>query len=94
MARVRVEQDYGGIGELLKSAEVRAMISERGSAIARAAEARGITVDNDRVALPVTQVDGVGGTRAYTLVILDHPAGAAVEAKHRVLGGSLSAARG
>lgn len=94
MARVRVEQDYAGIGQLLKSAEVRAMISERGSAIARVAEGRGITVDNDRVALPVTQVDGIGGTRAYTLVILDHAAGTAVEAKHRVLGGSLSAARG
>lgn len=94
MARVRIEQDYGGIGQLLKSAEVRAMISERGSAIARAAEARGITVNNDSESLPVTQVDGIGGSRAYTLVILDHPAGAAVEAKHRVLGTALGAARG
>jgi hypothetical protein len=42
---------------------------------------------------PIYQVDARSSSRARALVVLDHPAGLAIEAKHRLLVGSLDAAR-
>jgi hypothetical protein len=92
VSSVRIEMDFAGIGDLLASAEVQADIDRRAEAVADAARNRGVTVESDNVPVPVV-VTSAGKKRARALVTLDHPAGLAVEAKHRLLVGSLDAAR-
>lgn len=97
MARgsVLIELNGDGVRQLLRSPEVQQMLDGKARAVAQAVESRGIKVDDakgNRVAVPV-DVRSAGGQRARATVGLDHPAGLAVEAKHRVLVGSLDAAR-
>jgi hypothetical protein len=91
---VRIEIDPDGIGELLRSPEVRADLERRATAVAKAAQDRGILVDGEpgKEALPIITGSGTGGGRARAFVRILHPSGLAVEAKHRLLVGSLDAA--
>jgi hypothetical protein len=90
----RIELARNGLREVLAGPQVQAMLERKARAVAQAAEARGIKVEgDDSVALPIKVESRAGGTRARASVIIDHPAGLAVEAKHRLLGGSLDAAR-
>lgn len=92
VSSVRIELNYEGLGELLNSAPVAEELDRRAQNVAKAARGRGITVENDEP-IPVTVETGKARSRVRSRVILDHPAGLAVEAKHRLLGGSLDAAR-
>lgn len=95
MGSVQIVLDGGGIRDLLGSEEVARMLRDKAEAVADAARNRGVLVDGrpGDVPLPVEVVDASSGTRARMLVVSDHPAGLAVEAKHRLLVGSLDAAR-
>lgn len=91
----RVKLHRRGMRELLRSEGVQEMLGRKAAAVAEQVEAAGIRVDGTpgRVALPVVVEVGAGEERARAVVILDHPSGAAVEAKHGVLTGSIDAAR-
>jgi hypothetical protein len=81
---IRIELDSDGVRHAaLTSPEVRAMLKAKVDAVAGAA--RGNTT------LEVVATVG-GGSRARGEVRLVGPAGAATEAKHRVLGTALGAA--
>jgi hypothetical protein len=97
MGSVRIELNGAGIRSLLGSAEVQEMLERKAEAVADAARARDITVGpvdggSDDIPLPVTVVPRKG-SRARVLVAVDHPAAIAAEAKYRVLGSALNAAR-
>lgn len=96
MARtsVRIELDFKGVGELLRSTEVQSMLHAKGQAVARAAAGKGVKVDDGSGAksIPVT-VEDRKGKRARVVVTTDHPAGLRVETKYRLLGGAMDAAR-
>lgn len=91
---VHIEIDGDGIMDLLGSAEVADMLRTKAEAAAEAARSRGVMVDGTPgdVPLPIEVVDA-SSDRARMLVVSDHAAGLAVEAKHRLLVGSLDAAR-
>lgn len=93
--RVRVKLNRRGMRDLLRSEGVQAMLAGKAEAVAEQVEAAGIRVEGTpgKVALPVTVDVGAGTGRARARVILDHPAGIAVEAKHAVLASSIDAAR-
>jgi hypothetical protein len=82
-----------GIRKLLSLPLVEADVGARGLRIADAVEAAGIRVEGrpGRIDLPVTVTTTNTGKRARARVILDHPAGQAVEAKHGILAASLDA---
>lgn len=83
MARARIEIDRSGIGNVLKSTEVRAAVGQAAELIA--ARARSAT-DN-----PVS-VRHAGQSRARSYVSLDGPDGAREEADDRPLGRALGGA--
>jgi hypothetical protein len=91
----RLKPDSRGIAKLLTSAEVEKDLGERALRVADAVEAAGIRVEGrpGRIAMPVTVTVTASGSRARARVILDHPAGQAVEAKHGILAASIDAAR-
>lgn len=93
VSSVRITMDYAGVGELLTSADLQADLDHRAESVRDAILARGITVESDGTPLPVVAQSAGTAKRARALVVLDHPAGIAVEAKYRVLAGSLEAAR-
>lgn len=95
MGSVRIELDRAGIRSLLTAAETQAMVEAKAEAVAQAAQGRGLTVEGDpgEVPLPVVTRSAGSASRARALVVIDHPSGLAVEAKHRLLVGSLDAAR-
>lgn len=90
----RLRIDRKGLRKLLTSERMQAHLGERAGAMAEQVEAAGIRVEGQpgRIALPVTVTVTGRGNRARARVILDHPAGAAVEAKHGVLAASVDAA--
>lgn len=95
---VRIELNSSGIRELLVDDDVLDMLEDKARDVADAAQARGISVGSTsggsgETPLPVDVEASVSGSRARAVVIIAHPAGIAVEAKHRVLVGSLDAAR-
>lgn len=92
----RVKLNRRGMRDLLRSEGVQAMLGRKAEAVAEQVEAAGIRVDGTpgKVALPVTVDVAAGVARARARVILDHPAGLAVEAKHGILASSIDAARG
>jgi hypothetical protein len=95
IASVQLKLDYYGVRALLRSDDVQADLHRRAEAVATAARSRGIMVEGepgDRP-VPIDVQDAKGGTRARCLVVIDHPSGLAIEAKHRLLVGSLDAAR-
>lgn len=91
----RVRLKSRGMRALLRSEEVQAVLGRKARAVADQVDAAGIRVEGTpgRIPLPVTVAVGAGKERARAAVILDHPAGAAVEAKHGVLTSSIDAAR-
>jgi hypothetical protein len=91
---VRVVSDYQGIGELLRSGGVAADLRARGERMAQAARGRGIQVEGrpGKIALPVDVNVREGRSRVLVAVAINHPSGIAVEAKHRLLVGSIDAA--
>lgn len=93
---VQIELNRSGILALLGSSEVQAMLTRKAGAVAEAARRRGVKVDGmpGEVPLPIEVVPAGNAKRARALVVADHPAGLAAESKHRVLVGSLDAARG
>lgn len=93
--RVTIELNGSGIRELLASSEVQDMLDGKAEAVAHAARSHGITVDGrpGSEPLPVEAKQAGNSKRARALVVVDHEAGLAVEAKHRLLVGSLDAAR-
>lgn len=92
---VRIELDRAGVGELLASAEMQQLLTAKAEAVAESARSKGILVEGKPgdVALPIVVRSNPTGTRARATVTIDHPSGLAVEAKHRLLVGSLDAAR-
>lgn len=94
ISAVRIEMHYPGVQELLRSAGVRADLDRRAEAVAKAARDRRVMVEGEpgAVPLPVATESGRSGSRARAFVRIDHPSGLAVEAKHRLLVGSLDAA--
>lgn len=82
---VRFVTNRAGIREAaLTAASVRQLISARAHAVASAAASSGY---------PIVVLDA-GRSRARSYVIIDSPAGAAIESKHRVLGTAIDAGRG
>lgn len=94
MPTVRIELDRAGIGKLLRSDEVQHMLDDKAERVAAAARSRGIMVGwEDNTPLPIVVESRGSSSRARALVAAEHAAGLAVEAKHRLLVGSLDAAR-
>lgn len=91
----RVKLNRRGMRDLLRSDGVQEMLRARAQAVADQVVAAGIRVDGvpGRTPLPVTVAVTAGAERARARVILDHPAGQAVEAKHGILTSSIDAAR-
>lgn len=82
-----------GIRKLLSLPGVEADIGARALRVADAVEANGQKVEGrpGKVDLPVTVTLTKDGKRARARVILDHPAGQAVEAKHGYLAAAIDA---
>lgn len=93
---VRIKVDHAGVGELLRSPRVRLLAERKAQRMAAAVRGAGITVHDlnppyGEIPLPVKVVSaGIKRVRVY--VVIDHPAGTAVEARHRVLLASRTAA--
>jgi NADH dehydrogenase FAD-containing subunit len=90
----RFRPNSRGIQKLLTAPGVEADIGARALRIAAQVEAAGIQVERGRQRkdIPVTVTVTSGGSRARARVILDHPAGRAVEAKYGILAASVDAA--
>jgi hypothetical protein len=89
MARNKVTLNHRGLAELLTSTEMHRLVQDVAEQIGRNVEAQGITVgDKDggahEIPLPV-KVEVTTTDRAHGSVILAHPAGIAVQAKHGAL---------
>lgn len=93
MAKVVLNE--AGLTEILRSREVLADLERRAERVAAAAAAVGVRVSGDPGAdeLPIKVTSRIGSKRAVARVIVAHPAGLAVEAKHRLLGRAMDAAR-
>jgi hypothetical protein len=92
---VQIELARNGLRDVLKGPEVQRLLADKARAVERAASSRGIKVQGTPgdVPLPVEVHVSSGTNRARAVVVVAHPAGLAVESKHRVLGGALDAAR-
>lgn len=91
----RFRFNYKGLQQILTSQAVQDEVGDRASRMADQVEAAGVRVEGEpgRIDLPVTVTVTTGGSRARARVILDHPSGQAVEAKHAVLAIAVDAAR-
>lgn len=91
----RFAPNSAGIAKLLTLEAVEADLGARALKVADAVEAAGIKVERgkQRKDIPVTVTLASGASRARARVILDHPAGLAVEAKYGILAASIDAAR-
>lgn len=100
---IRLELNGPGIRELLLSDGVAADIHDRADRVAAAANQRYETIDvgardsgqppGETTHIKAKVEKGAGKNRARARVVAEHPAARAVEAKHRVLGQSMDAAR-
>lgn len=88
MARGKVRLDSKGVADILKSAGVRRATSAAAEAVAQNVRNQGITVvafrGDGEIPLPV-KVYLHETDRAHANVVLAHPAGEAVQAKHGAL---------
>ncbi len=88
----RLELDRDGVREaVLRSDGVRRLIEETAESVATKARGNAPRVDGEpgEQPVPIIVEPAHGKTRARALVVIDHPSGLAVEAKHRTLGGAL-----
>ncbi len=90
---VRVTLNRRGVQEAaIGGAAVQRLVEKVAGEVADRARSRsgGIRLEGEpgEVGVPIT-VRPAHGQRARALVQIDHPAGQAVEAQHRLLGGSL-----
>jgi hypothetical protein len=90
----RFRPDSRGSQKLLVAEGVEADVGARALRIADQVEAAGIKVERGKARqdIPVTVTVTATGSRARARVILDHPAGQAVEAKYGILAASVDAA--
>lgn len=89
---VRFTPNRRGIGAIAKSSEVDQMLEGRAERIAAAAQ-DGYGLLGEDIAVDVVQAGSDTRQRARVAVIARSPRALRLEAKHRVLGGSLDAAR-
>lgn len=92
---VRVVLNSPGIRSLVSSSQMQEHMEAVASGIAARALDAGIKVEGEPgdVALPIEmRKPDSPGARAHAWVVITHPSGLAVEAKHRVLGGALPSA--
>lgn len=95
MARlIRYKASFRGVKILRVSREIDAMLEVRAGRVASAAEAHYAAI-GDPVRVDVVQAGSdTPAPRARVAVIARSPAALRIESDHRVLGGSLDAARG
>lgn len=88
-----VRLDYGGVGAVMKSGAVQALVAQVAEEIAGNVRGQGIMVDDvpGTVPLPV-EVTTTTTDRAHASVAITHPSGTAVQAKHGALTRAASAA--
>jgi hypothetical protein len=90
-----VKLNRAGIAAILKSGEMQALVAKAADEIAENVRGQGFTVGplkgSGQIPLPVT-VSTTVTDRAHASVILAHPAGIAVQAKHGALTRAASAA--
>jgi hypothetical protein len=92
MAR-NVKLNSRGIEEVAKSREMRAVITDLAEQIADNARAQGVRVEGEPGDTPLpVEVSSYITDRARSSVILAHPAGLAVQAKHGTLSRAASQA--
>jgi len=92
---IRLRADIDGIRALRASREVDEHLEDRARRVAEAAEAVYGAIGHGDVTTEVLQRESdTSEPRARVAVIARHPAALRIEAEHRVLGGSLDAARG
>lgn len=93
--KIRFKHSRPGIGEILNRAETQEMLHAKGLAVADLIKSAGIRVEDipGDIPLPVEVRTSGRGIRARTIVALDHPAGLAVESKHKLLARTIDAAR-
>ena len=89
-----VKLDHAGLAAMLKSTEMHQMVQDAAEKIAQQVEEQNIRVGAFRgsgdIDLPV-KVEVTTTDRAHAQVVLAHPAGAAVQAKHGALTRAASA---
>ncbi len=94
MTEVKIKLNSGGIRALLSSLPVAAACAVVAHRIADRARSAGVMVEHEPGDIPIpVEVHVHIGARARAVVVLAHPAGAAVEVKHRLLGRSLDGGR-
>jgi len=83
-----VRLDHSGLGEILKSAEMHKLVQDATEKLAENVREQGITVGamegSGEIPLPV-EAQMTTTDRAHGSVVLAHPAGIAVQAKHGAL---------
>lgn len=88
-ASVRLELNSAGIRELLLSGPIQGAVTAKANEVAGRARSRGLQL-SDGTDVPIEVREGSSeSTRSRASVWIDHPAGLEVEAKDRLLGGSL-----
>lgn len=88
----RLELDRDGVRDaVLRGDGVRRLVEETAQSVAAKARSHAPRVEGEPgdESVPIVVVPSHGKTRARALVVIDHPSGLAVEAKHRTLGGAL-----
>ena len=91
---IRYVPSFRGIKALRSSREVDAMLERRAHRVAAAAEAAYAGLGEDITVDVVQEGSDTKAPRARVAVIARSPEALRLEAKHRVLGGALDAARG
>jgi hypothetical protein len=83
--------DNAGMRALVASPWAQDQVETKAAEVADRARTRAPKVEGTpgEVELPIAVIKAHGKARARALVVIDHPSGMAVEAKHRVLGGAL-----
>ena len=80
----RIEIDYEGVAELLRSPELHAVIQAVAEQVAHTARGRGLRVESGDP-VPVEVFDDPSPSRVGVTVAVRHPAGVGMEAHHGVL---------
>lgn len=80
----KFEFKSGALDDLIKSADVQALVMEKANAIAANVRASGLNTSDGPVA-GLVEVRAYQTDRAAAEVRINHPAGMALEAKHGVL---------